>query len=262
MAPLICHLFYAIKVATNRKIRYIIIGKKYLYDEKRREAFEMYKACILDIDGTLLDSVESIAYVANQVLTTYGLEPQPVESYNYFAGDGADELMKRALTAAGDPEMVHYEEGRALYREIFAKDPLYHVKAFDGLKEILAKLKEKGVRLAVLSNKPHPAAVKAIEGIYGKDCFDVILGQREGMERKPSPEGAWIIAEDFDVKPEECMYVGDTNTDMQTGKSAGMYTIGVTWGFRDREELEANHADTIIDHPAELFTIWENSKNV
>lgn len=219
----------------------------------------MYKACILDIDGTLLDSVESIAYVANQVLTTYGLTPQPVEAFKYFAGDGADELMKRALTAAGDLELAHYDEGRALYRAIFAKDPLYHVTAFDGMIETLAKLKENGVHLAVLSNKPHPAAVKAIEAIYGKDCFDIILGQREGMKRKPSPEGAWMIAENFGVKPEECMYVGDTNTDMQTGKAAGMYTIGVTWGFRDREELEENHADIIIDHPTELWGIWSNS---
>lgn len=220
----------------------------------------MFKACILDIDGTLLDSVESIAYVANQVLEKYGLTPQPVESYKYFAGDGADELMKRALFAAGDLQRVHYEEGRALYREIFARDPLYHVKAFDGMAETLAELKKRGVRLAVLSNKPHPAAVKAIEGIYGKECFDLILGQMEGMKRKPSPEGAWIIAEKFGVKPEECMYVGDTNTDMQTGKTADMYTIGVTWGFRDRKELEENHADTIIDHPTQLMDIWKEGE--
>lgn len=219
----------------------------------------MFKACILDIDGTLLDSVESIAYVANQVLKEYGLTPQPVESYKYFAGDGADELMKRALRAAGDPEMIHYEEGRTLYREIFAKDPFYHVKAFDGMPETLLALKKKGVRLAVLSNKPHPAAVKAIEGIYGKACFDVILGQREGMKRKPSPEGAWLIADNFGVPPKECMYVGDTNTDMQTGKSAGMYTIGVTWGFRDRSELVENCADIIIDHPTELISVWEKN---
>lgn len=218
----------------------------------------MYKACILDIDGTLLDSVESIAYVANKVLETYGLPPQPVEAFNYYAGDGADELMKRTLRAAGDVELVHYEEGRALYREIFAKDPLYKVTAFDGMVETLAELKNRGVRLAVLSNKPNPAAVKAVEAIYGADCFDLILGQQEGIPRKPSPEGAWMITKQFDLKPEECMYVGDTNTDMQTGKAAGMMTIGVTWGFRDRAELEENHADVIIDHPTELLKIQES----
>lgn len=217
----------------------------------------MYKACILDIDGTLLDSVESIAYVANKVLETYGLPAQPVKAFNYYAGDGADELMKRTLRAAGDTDLVHFEAGRILYREIFAVDPLYKVTAFDGMTEALAELKNRGVRLAVLSNKPHPAAVKAIEAIYGEDCFDIILGQQEGIPRKPSPEGAWMIAKKFDLKPEECMYVGDTNTDMQTGKAAGMMTIGVTWGFRDRQELEENHADVIIDHPSELLKIQE-----
>ena len=215
----------------------------------------MYKACILDIDGTLLDSVESIAYVANKVLETYGLPPQPVESYNYFAGDGADELMKRALRASGDKELVNYERGRVLYREIFAVDPLYRVTAFDGMPETLAELKRRGLRLAVLSNKPHPAAVKAIEAIYGEDCFDMIQGQEEGIPRKPSPEGAWMIAKRFGVKPEECIYVGDTNTDMQTGKAAGMLPVGVTWGFRDRQELEENHADVIIDHPTHLLEL-------
>lgn len=217
----------------------------------------MYKACILDIDGTLLDSVESIAYVANQVLEYFGLPAQPIDAYKYFAGDGADELMKRCLTASGDTELQHYEEGRALYREIFAREPLYRVSAFEGMKEALVGLKAKGVRLAVLSNKPHTAAVKAIEGIYGAGCFDIIQGQEEGLKRKPSPEGAWKIADSFGLKPKECMYVGDTDTDMQTGKSAGMMTIGVTWGFRDIEELEANHADRIIRHPSELLEIQQ-----
>lgn len=217
----------------------------------------MYKACILDIDGTLLDSVESIAYVANKVLNTYGLPSQPVEAYNYYAGDGADELMKRALKAGGDLELENFERGRVLYREIFAVDPLYKVTAYDGMPEALSEMKKKGIRLAVLSNKPHTAAVKAVEAIYGTDCFDVIQGQTEGVPRKPSPEGAWKIAKEFGIAPEECIYVGDTDTDMKTGKGAGMLTVGVTWGFRDREELEEHHADVIIDHPLELLKLLD-----
>lgn len=215
----------------------------------------MYKACILDIDGTLLDSVESIAYVANLVLTHFGLPEQPVEDFNYYAGNGADELMKRCLRAAGDSELVHFEEGCRMYRDIFAKDPLYHVTPFEGMTETLKELKERGVKLAVLSNKPHPAAIKAIEGVYGKGCFDLIQGQEEGIPRKPSPVGAKMIADRFGLQSQECMYVGDTDTDMQTGKSAGMLTIGVTWGFRQRKELEENHADCIIDYPTELLNI-------
>lgn len=220
----------------------------------------MFKACILDIDGTLLDSVESIAYVANHVLESYGLPAQPVEDYKYFAGDGAYELMKRALRAAGDTELKYFEEGAKKYRDFFAEDPLYHVKAFDGMTETLLELKNRGVALGVCSNKPHPASIGAIEGIYGKGCFAVIQGQEDGVPRKPSPEIAWLVADKCGVRPEECMYVGDTNTDMQTGKAAGMYTIGVTWGFRDRAELEANHADIIIERPEQLLAIQAGVK--
>lgn len=213
----------------------------------------MYKACLFDLDGTLADTVESIAYIANQVLEEYGLTPQPIDAYNYFAGDGADELMKRCLVAAGDKECKFYEGGRARYRELFAVDPLYKVTPFEGIVETLEEMKARGLKLAVCSNKPYLAAEGAIKGLFGEGIFDIVLGQKDSIKRKPSPEGALMIAKELGVKASECLYIGDTNTDMQTGKSAGMYTIGVLWGFRDREELEANHADAIVSHPTELI---------
>lgn len=220
----------------------------------------MYKACIFDLDGTLADTVESIAYVANQLLVEFGAPAQPIEDYKYHAGDGGNVLMERCMRAAG-ADMSRLEEGQRRYRENFAKDPLYKVTVFDGMKEALDVLKKRGVRLAVLSNKPHQAAVLAIRGLFGEDTFEIVQGLEEGMKKKPDPSGAFKIAEEFQVKPEECMYVGDTNTDMQTGKAAGMYTIGVLWGFRDRKELEENHADIIIEKPEELVKIQEG-KNV
>ena len=125
------------------------------------------------------------------------------------------------------------------------------------MRETLTELKRRGLRLAVLSNTPHEATYLAVTGLFGDDVFDVIQGLEPGMKRKPAPDGAWKIAEALSVKPEDCMYVGDTNTDMQTGKAAGMYTIGVLWGFRDRQELEENHADRIISYPEELLKIQE-----
>ena len=160
------------------------------------------------------------------------------------------------MCAAGG-DFTHLAEGQKLYREIFAKNPLYKVTAFDGMKETLAEMKKRGVKLAVLSNKPHEATYLAVTGLFGDDVFDVIQGLKPGMKRKPNPDGAWKIADALMVKPKDCMYVGDTNTDMQTGKAAGMYTIGVLWGFRDRKELEENHADRIISHPRELLQIQE-----
>lgn len=215
----------------------------------------MYKACIFDLDGTLADTVESIAYVANVMLERFGLPKQPVEDFNYYAGDGADELVKRCLTAAGDQKLIHWEEGKQIYREMFYADPLYKVKPYEGMVDTLQRLKERGVKLAVFSNKPHIAAVNVIETLFGKGCFDVIQGQTEGIPKKPDPTGALHIAEGFAVIPAECMYVGDTDTDMKTGLAAGMLTIGVTWGFRDRRELEENHAQQIIDRPEELLDI-------
>ena len=216
----------------------------------------MYQACIFDLDGTLADTVESIANVANQILEQFGLPAKPVNDYKYHAGDGGDILMERCMRAAGG-DFTHLAEGQKLYREIFAKNPLYKVTAFDGMKETLAEMKKRGVKLAVLSNKPHEATYLAVTGLFGDDVFDVIQGLKPGMKRKPNPDGAWKIADALMVKPEDCMYVGDTNTDMKTGKAAGMYTIGVLWGFRDRKELEENHADRIISHPRELLQIQE-----
>ena len=114
--------------------------------------------------------------------------------------------------------------------------------------------------MAVCSNKPHIAAQKVVKAIYG-DLFDEVMGQQEGIRRKPAPDGPLKIAGDFGVKPEECMYIGDTKTDMQTGNAAGMYTVGALWGFRDREELENNGADIVAVVPGDLFTIYEEKQH-
>ena len=169
-------------------------------------------------------------------------------------------LMQRALKDAGDKELIHYEEGRRLYREMFAADPMYKVVRYEGMPETLKELKKRGIRLAVCSNKPHPAAVKVIAQLYGDD-FDMVLGQSDAIRRKPAPDGPLMIAGKFGVRPEECMYVGDTSTDMKTGKAAGMFTVGALWGFRDREELNANGADLVAEHPTDLVKISEEYCN-
>ena len=124
------------------------------------------------------------------------------------------------------------------------------------MRETLEELKRRGAKIAVFSNKPHKAAIKAVEAIYGEGFFQVIQGQEERLPKKPAPDGAWEVAARLGVKPEECVYIGDTNTDMQTGNAAGMMTVGVLWGFRDRKELEENHAHKIISRPEELLEIY------
>ena len=220
----------------------------------------MIKACIFDLDGTLADTLESMAYVANEIMQKYGLKTLPTDNFRYYSGEGADMLMQRALKDAGDKELIYYEEGRRLYREMFAADPMYKVVPYEGMPETLKKLKKRGIRLAVCSNKPHPAAVKVIAQLYGDD-FDMVLGQSDAIRRKPAPDGPLMIAGKFGVRPEECMYVGDTSTDMKTGKAAGMFTVGALWGFRDREELNANGADLVAEHPTDLVKISEEYCN-
>lgn len=130
---------------------------------------------------------------------------------------------------------------------------MYQVVPYDGIRELLAALKEKGVKIAVLSNKPHAETVNVIESLFGKDSFDVIQGQKENVAIKPSPEGVFQILGQLGLEAEEVLYLGDTSTDMKTGKSAGVFTLGALWGFRERKELEENHADAIIAHPWEVL---------
>ena len=214
----------------------------------------MIKACIFDLDGTLADTLDSIVTVANDVLGMFSLGPLPREDYKYYVGDGATMLVRRCLKAAGDTDLTHLEEMDRIYRERFNADPLYKVAAYEGMQETLMRMKEEGILLGVCTNKPQPAADKVIHTLFG-DLFDAVVGQRAGLARKPAPDSALLIAEQFGVKPEECMYAGDTATDMQTGLGAGMFTVGVLWGFRPREELVRHHAQELAEKPSDLQRI-------
>lgn len=220
----------------------------------------MKKAAIFDLDGTIADTLESIAYSTNATLESLGLMKRPVEEYNYYAGDGADVLVMRALKAAcenNEQAEELYPRARAKYKEVFVDYCMYNVKPFDGMVELLEGLKARGIKIGVLSNKPHDRAVDVVNELFGEGYFDLVCGQREGIPKKPDPSGAKIMLKEFDVEAAECLYVGDTNVDMQTGKNTGMFTVGVLWGFRDREELENNNADAIITHPLELLEYIE-----
>ncbi len=213
----------------------------------------MRKAVIFDLDGTLSDSIHSMKYCVDTVMEHYGMGPFSVEQYKYFVGDGAANLIKRALLAGGDEELKYFEEAFARYKEIFKENCMYQVKPYEGIRELLAALKGRGAAIAVLSNKPHAETVNVIETLFGKDFFDVILGQTDKVAIKPSPEGVFLILEKLGIRAEEALYLGDTSTDMKTGKSAGAFTIGALWGFRDYKELSDNHADAIIEKPMQLL---------
>ena len=211
------------------------------------------KAVIFDLDGTLSDSIHSIKYSGDRTMEKFGYGPFSEEQYKYFVGDGARNLVKRALAAGGDTELAHFEEAYTLYREIFKENCMYRVRPYEGIPELLATLKVQHVKIAVLSNKPHAETVNVVEALYGKGYFDVIEGQKEGLAIKPSPDGVFRILERLSLGAEDLLYLGDTATDMKTGKGAGAFTVGALWGFRDRAELEEGGADAVIEHPLELL---------
>lgn len=213
----------------------------------------MKKAVIFDLDGTLSDSIASMKYCGDRALAPLGYGPFPESAYKYFVGDGAANLVKRALVAAGDTELVHFEEAFSLYKEYFAKDCMYQVRPYPEIPELLEELKRQGLKIAVLSNKPHDQTIDVIETLFGRDYFDMIQGQKDGLPIKPDPSGVFVILKEFGLTADDILYLGDTATDMKTGKSAGAFTVGALWGFRDRKELEEGHADAIIEHPLQLL---------
>ena len=215
----------------------------------------MIKAVIFDLDGTLTDTLESMAVAGNNTLESVGLEPRPIEEYKYFAGDGADVLVERFLKAAGDEKLEKYEEAYKNYKEEFALDCTYNVKVYDGILDMLEKLKEKKVKVAVLSNKPHQRVIQVVYKFFGEGMFNIVQGQMEGFAKKPDPEAAISIAKRLGVNPDEVLYVGDTDVDMQTGINASMNTVGVLWGFREEKELRENGAHNIISEPKQILDL-------
>lgn len=211
------------------------------------------KACIFDLDGTLTNTLESMTYSVNLTLEEMGLSKITKDQCRVFVGNGARVLMEKSLKAAGDTDASRIEEGMEIYGRIFDRNCTYHVTPYEGIPEMLKVLKDKGIHLAVLSNKPDRQTVKVVKAIFGEELFDYAQGQKEGIRRKPEPDGVWYLMEQMHVSKEECLYIGDSEVDAATGRNAGLKTIGVLWGFRDRKTLETAGADDLIDRPDELL---------
>ena len=217
----------------------------------------MTKAYIFDLDGTLADTLESLIYSVKASLREMGLVEITDEQCRQFVGNGARYLMDHAIRAAGDEKGERLEEAMRVYGRIFDENCTYHVTPYDGMVEVLEKLKEKGIKLAVLSNKPHRQTLKVARAVFGEHMFDCIQGQKDGIRRKPDPEGVYRILRQLEVKEEASVYVGDSEVDLETGKRAGIRTIPVGWGFRTCQELKKAGADTILEKPAELLRFAE-----
>lgn len=206
------------------------------------------------MDGTLVDTIKSISYFANNALNKYGLPSISVERYKVLVGNGATVLVERMIKEVGGSQ-EQLEQVLPYYNETYDNDFLYLTEAYEGVCEMLSELKKLGVKSAILSNKPDSTAKKVAEALFEEGLVDVCYGGRDGIALKPDPEGVFEIMKEFGVEKDEVLYVGDTATDIKTAKNAGLTNIGVLWGFRDRAELEGAGADYIIEKPCEITEI-------
>ncbi len=214
----------------------------------------MIKLCIFDMDGTLVNTIDTIAHFGNTALNKFGLDSIPTDEYKLMVGNGSDVLVQRMLKKHGKT-MEEYKELHPYYVNIYDKDFMYLTAPYDGIIDMLKAVKEQGIKTAVLSNKDHSTAQKVSDELFEEGLIDICMGARAGVPLKPEPDAVFEIIEHFGVSKSECLYIGDTATDIKTAKNAGLYSIGVLWGFRDEAELKSAQADVIISNPIEIAEI-------
>lgn len=213
-----------------------------------------YKAVIFDLDGTLLNTIEDITDSMNSALISQNLEPYTVEDYKYFVGDGVDNLVKKALKNQSADASV-FDKVKAGYLKEYVEKQHDKTSPYPGIIELLKKLNDLGIDIAVLSNKPDPDTQRVIAHYFPMIRFRQVVGKRPGYEVKPDPRAVKEMIEQMKVKSEEVLYVGDTYTDMMTAKNANLRSAGVLWGFRKAEELLQGNAWNLINDPMEILQI-------
>ena len=212
---------------------------------------------VFDLDGTLINSLEDLADSANHILTQHGFPIHPVDAYRYFVGDGVRKLIERILPEdeRNDAQIEQCRNEFVAYYRIHMEDK---TSVYPGMTELLKALKNKGLKIAVATNKVHVAVKPLMEKYFPEVQFDSMIGQREGIPVKPNPQIMYDILKETGCEPSETLHVGDTATDMQLAHNAGITPVGVLWGYRPLEELQEACARYIIEHPLELLEIIDH----
>lgn len=216
------------------------------------------KAVIFDLDGTLLDTLEDLWASTNAALTQYGYPNRTLAEVRAFVGNGVKNLMLRALGIQAPEECPQFEEVFAAFKAHYALHNNDRTQAYPGIPELLARLKEAGIGMAIVSNKLDPA-VEALSELYFADYISVAIGENEaaGIKKKPAPDTVLAALFQLGVCKEEAVYVGDSEVDIATAQNSGLACISVTWGFRDRECLMQHGAGRLYETPEE---VWEAVK--
>ena len=211
-----------------------------------------YRAVLFDLDGTLADSLADLANATNVALMAVGCAPHPRKRYRMMVGDGARQLCTRALPM---DRQDFVEETLKRMRAHYDAHCFDETKLYPGILDLVRTLAERGCKLAVLSNKPDDFTQRMMAHYFQPNPFQIVYGSRAGVPLKPDPTSALEIARQLNIPVSEWLYLGDTNTDMQTARAAGMVPVGVLWGFRDREELLTSGAVEVIATPADLLKL-------
>jgi haloacid dehalogenase superfamily, subfamily IA, variant 1 with third motif having Dx(3-4)D or Dx(3-4)E len=212
---------------------------------------QQYETYIFDLDGTLLDTLDDLAAAVNYTLRTYGMPEHSRDDIRRFVGNGVRMLMTRAVP--NGEQNPQFEEVFSTFRMYYMQHSLDTTHPYDGVPEMLAALKQRGCRLAVVSNK-FDKATKELCRHFFADTIEVAVGEHEaeGIHKKPAPDTVIEALSQLDVGRENAVYVGDSDVDLETAHNACLPCISVLWGFRDKEFLLAHGAKTFINHPNEL----------
>ena len=213
--------------------------------------------CVLfDLDGTLVDSLADLADSMNRVLSRQGLPSHPTQAYRYFVGDGITNLVQRALPAEARQEKIIRDCVQRMRQE-YALHWADTTRPYPGIAELLDTLASRGIPMAILSNKPDALTQEVVKTLLSQWDFAAVAGARETFPRKPDPAGALRIANLLRREPADFLYLGDTDTDMQTARAARMFAIGALWGFRTAEELKEHGAQALLSVPGELCPLLD-----
>jgi len=211
-----------------------------------------FKAIVFDLDGTLLNTLYELGNITNLVLEQYRFPTHEINAYRFFVGEGVENLIRRVLPE-GYKDKKTVNDCLSLFLKLYNKHLGENVSLYDGITTLLDGLTKAGIKLSILSNKPHDLTVKNVGQFLSNWNFEIILGQKQKIPKKPDPAGAIEIINRLNIDPSAFIYLGDTAVDMKTAVSAGMFPIGALWGFRDKQELENSGAKALVKHPVEVL---------
>ncbi len=216
----------------------------------------MIRLCIFDLDGTTVNSLKSIAHFANETLTAFGLKTFDVDDYRYLAGGGARKLMTNLINA-NQADINLLDDMVSDWLSRYEKNAFYLTEPYEGISDMLRQLKNMGIKTAIVTNKSQRVASSIITGAFGEpgELIDTAISEHPGMVLKPEPDELLNVGKIYDIPMSDTMYIGDHGIDMRTGKNAGAYACGVTWGFHSKEHLLDEGADFIAESPNDLIDI-------